>query len=141
VLENGEREEKILAAPIVGAFLEAAVEHPDERVLLGGTANVARFSRDFDVQFRPLLEALEEQVVLLQLLGNSNAGDPVMVRIGSENTVEGLESATVVSAGYGIHDVSVGSLGIVGPTRMDYPGTLSAVGAVARYIGRLLQEG
>jgi heat-inducible transcriptional repressor len=35
----------------------------------------------------------------------------------------------------------VASLGVVGPTRMDYPGTLSSVGAVARYIGRLLQEG
>lgn len=141
VLESGGRDEKVLAAPIVGAFLEAAVEHPDERVLLGGTANLARFTRDFDVQFRPLLEALEEQVVLLQLLGNANVGDAITVRIGSENAVEGLEHATVVSAQYGIHDIPVGSLGVVGPTRMDYPGTLGSVSAVARYIGRLLQEG
>ena len=141
VLDAGDRDDKVLATPVVAAFLEAAVEHPDERVLLGGTANLARFGRDFETRFRPLLEALEEQVVLLQLLGNADASDAVTVRIGSENSVEGLEAATVVSVGYGPHDMPVASLGVVGPTRMDYPGTLSSVGAVARYIGRLLQEG
>jgi heat-inducible transcriptional repressor len=141
VLEAGDRDDKVLATPIVAAFLEAAVEHPEERVLLGGTANLARFGRDFDSRYRPLLEALEEQVVLLQLLGNAGTGEGVTVRIGSENHVEGLETATVVSVGYGPTELPVASLGVVGPTRMDYPGTLSSVGAVARYIGRLLQEG
>jgi heat-inducible transcriptional repressor len=141
LLEAGTREDQALAAPVIAAFIEAAVEHPEERVLLGGTANLARFGRDFDSRFRPLLEALEEQVVLLQLLGTATTSESVTVRIGSENSVEGLEAATVVATGYGPHDAAVGSLGVVGPTRMDYPGTVSSVGAVARYISRLLQEG
>ena len=47
-------------------------DRSDERVLVGGTANLARFGDDFDRSIRPLLEALEEHVVLLQLLGEAD---------------------------------------------------------------------
>jgi heat-inducible transcriptional repressor len=47
-----------------------------------------------------------------------------------------------VSTGYGLDGVSAfASLGIIGPTRMDYPGTMGAVRAVARYVGHVLAEG
>jgi heat-inducible transcriptional repressor len=86
-----------------------------------------------------VLEALEEQVVLLKLLGE--AGDSGMtVRIGHENAYEGLNSTSVVSVGYGSGGEAVAKLGVVGPTRMDYPGTMGAVRAVARYVGQILAE-
>ena len=50
-----------------------------------------------------------------------------MVRIGHENPVEGLATASVVTSGYGADDQAVAQLGVVGPTRMDYPGTMAAV--------------
>ena len=53
--------------------------------------------------------------------------------------MEGLRSTSVVTVGYGISGVaSVGGLGVVGPTRMDYAGNISSVRAVARYVGDLL---
>src|SRR5690606_17305163 len=94
---------------------------------------------DFPLVIRPVLEALEEQVVLLKLLGE--AKDPgVTVRIGHENAHEGLHSTSVVSVGYGSGGEAVAKLGVVGPTRMDYPGTMGAVRAVARYVGQILAE-
>ncbi len=113
--------------------LETLVERAEQRVALAGTANLAL---DFTVM-RPVLEALEEQVVLLKLLGEANDPTTVRVRIGDENP-EGLRSTSVVSIGYGPGSDSLASLGVVGPTRMDYPGTMSAVRAVARYVGDLL---
>ena len=55
---------------VVAALVEAMSDHrSDERVMVGGTANLARFGDGFDVTIRPLLEALEEHVLLLKLLG------------------------------------------------------------------------
>jgi heat-inducible transcriptional repressor len=124
---------------LVSVMLEALVEKPEERVALAGTANLTRFSVDFPGTLRPVLEALEEQVVLLRLLGET-ADAGMTVRIGHENAYEGLNSTSVVSVGYGSGDQSVAKLGVIGPTRMDYPGTMGAVRAVARYVGQILAE-
>ncbi len=114
-------------------------ERSDERVAVGGTANLARFGGDFDIAIRPVLEALEEQVVLLKLLGEATA-DPT-VRIGVETGNQSLSGTAVVSSAYGSQDQVLATLGTLGPTRMDYPGTMAAVGAVARYVGRILADG
>jgi heat-inducible transcriptional repressor len=125
---------------VVATLVEAMSDHrSDERVLVGGTANLARYGDSFDVDVRPLLEALEEHVVLLRLLGEAHSGG-VLVRIGHEGPYEELASTSVVSTGYGPRDEALASLGIVGPTRMDYPGTMVAVRAVARYVSRILDE-
>ncbi len=113
--------------------------HSDERVAVSGTANLAHYG-DFDTAVRPLLEALEEHVVLLKLLGESGV-DAVTVRIGHEGPYSELAATSVVATGYGPQEFHLGSLGVVGPTRMDYPGSMAAVRAVARYVSRILDEG
>jgi heat-inducible transcriptional repressor len=62
----------------------------------------------------------------------------VRVRIGRENTHTGLAEASVVTAGYGRPGEAVARLGVLGPTRMDYPSSIAAVRAVARYLSRIL---
>ncbi|MCR1782315.1 heat-inducible transcriptional repressor HrcA [Nocardioides carbamazepini] len=127
-------------AAVVETLVEAMSDHrSDERVVVGGTANLARFGDSFETSVRPLLEALEEQVVLLKLLGEATSGGAVTVRIGAEGPYENLASTSVVATGYGPDD-ALAALGIVGPTRMDYPGTMAAVRAVARYVSRILDE-
>ena len=121
---------------LMTVVLETLVERAEERVALAGTANLTAHALDFPV-IRPVLEALEEQVVLLKLLGEANDPTTVRVRIGEENAVEGLRSTSVVSIGYG-GESALASMGVLGPTRMDYSGTMSAVRAVARYVGDLL---
>lgn len=126
---------------VVEALVEAMSDHrSDQRVAVGGAANLARYGDSFDSAVRPLLEALEEHVVLLKLLGEAGTGGLVTVRIGAEGPYEELSSTSVVSTGYGPEDQSLATLGIVGPTRMDYPGTMAAVRAVARYVTRILDE-
>ncbi len=125
---------------VVAVLVEAMSDHrSDERVVVGGTANLVRFGDVFEADVRPLLEALEEHVVLLTLLGEAHAGG-LTVRIGHEGPYQELASTSVVATGYGPQDEPLASLGIVGPTRMDYPGTMAAVRAVARYVSRILDE-
>jgi heat-inducible transcriptional repressor len=130
------------AAVLVASLVEAMSDHrSDERVAVGGTANLARFGDGFEVAIRPMLEALEEHVVLLKLLGEATSSSTVTVRIGHEGPYQELASTSVVATGYGPGDEALATLGIVGPTRMDYPGTMAAVRAVARYVSRILDEG
>jgi len=126
---------------VVEALLDAMSDHrSDERILVGGAANLARYGDSFDSAVRPLLEALEEHVVLLKLIGEATTGEPVTVRIGHEGPYQELSSTSVVAAGYGPGEEAFARLGIVGPTRMDYPGSMGAVRAVARYVSRILDE-
>jgi heat-inducible transcriptional repressor len=62
------------------------------------------------------------------------------VRIGREITHSGLAEASVVSSGYGSGGEVLARLGILGPTRMDYPTTIAAVRAVARYLSKVLAQ-
>ena len=121
-------------AVVISTLIEMALEKPEEKVVLAGTANLTRFRQDFSAQIHPILEALEEQVVLLRLLGGASSG--VQVRIGSEQSEVNLQETSVISMGYG----EVGALGVIGPTRMDYASSMAAVSAVANYVSRYLQE-
>lgn len=129
-------------APIVATLLEILAAGQTTRVVVGGVPNLTRFGAEYETTVKPVLEALEEQVVLLRLLGDAVASQPgeVAVRIGQENPYEGLRAASVVASSYGSDDL-LATLGVVGPTRMNYPSTMAAVRSVARYVGRFLAEG
>jgi heat-inducible transcriptional repressor len=139
ILESYSAADRKNVAVVISALIEMAMERPEEKVVLAGTANLARFSEDFSTHMHPVLEALEEQVVLLRLLGD--AGENVQVRIGTEQREQNLRATSLVTVGYGATDSPLGALGVLGPTRMDYAGSIAAVSAVARYVGRYLNEG
>jgi heat-inducible transcriptional repressor len=119
-------------------LLESLVEHTEERLLMGGTANLTRNAADFGGSLRSVLEALEEQVVVLRLLAHQQQAGKVTVRIGQETAVEQMAGTSMVSTAYGNADTVYGGMGVLGPTRMDYPGTIASVAAVALYIGEVL---
>ncbi|MCQ9342172.1 heat-inducible transcriptional repressor HrcA [Corynebacterium sp. 153RC1] len=120
-------------------LLETLVEQPNDRLILAGAANLTRIARDFPSGLHGVLEALEEQVVVLKLLANVADLGHVSVLIGEENQDDQLNNASVVAAGYGSAGATLGGLGVVGPTHMDYSGTMSKVHAVARYVSRVLE--
>ncbi|MCL2787815.1 MAG: heat-inducible transcriptional repressor HrcA [Micrococcales bacterium] len=123
---------------LLATVTDALREGGGERVVLAGTSNLADAVLDFDGSIGPVLEAIEEQVVMLRLLGEMSGGsEEVALRIGRENTHEGLSEASLVTAGYG-SGRAVARLGVLGPTRMDYPSSIAAVRAIARYLSRIL---
>ncbi|MFB4303448.1 heat-inducible transcriptional repressor HrcA [Actinomadura sp. NTSP31] len=129
-------DERPVAAAVLSVLLETLVENHEEKIVFAGAANLAAV--DFSQSLREVLVALEEQVVLMRLLGETGDSSTLTVRIGTENPDEGLRSTSVVAADYGVGDLTLARLGVLGPTRMDYPGTMGAVRAVARYVGQIL---
>jgi heat-inducible transcriptional repressor len=130
-----------LVRAVVRSLEDALVEEREERVVLAGTSNLARVGTDFPLTIGPVLEALEQHVVLLKLLGTAReTSDAVSVRIGHENPFAGLQSTSVVSTEYGTGQDLVAGLGVLGPTRMDYPTTMASVRAVATYVSRILAQ-
>lgn len=121
-----------------GVLVATLVEQPSDRLILAGASNLTRLTRETAASVPMVLEALEEQVVMLKLLSNVTDLDHVTVHIGEENEDVQLRSASVVTTGYGSPGNTLGGLGVVGPTYMDYPGTISKVSAVAKYVGRVL---
>jgi heat-inducible transcriptional repressor len=129
-------EDRPVVATVLSVLLETLVERHDEKIVFAGAANLA--GADFTTGLRDVLEALEEQVVLMRLLGETSADTPsaLTVRIGAENPY--LRGTSIVATGYGSGDKQLARLGVLGPTRMDYPVTMGAVRAVARYVSQIL---
>jgi heat-inducible transcriptional repressor len=130
----------IIGQAAIATLLEMVSSETSSRMVVGGMPYLTRYGAEFDTTVKPVLEALEEQVVLLKLLGEVSTAD-VTVRIGQENPYKELQSTSVVASGYGSQLDTFATLGVVGPTRMDYPSTMASVRAVARYVGRFLSEG
>ena len=139
--EQATADERHLLDAVADELIDALRPDAEERLVVAGTANLARSTPDFS-SLGPLLDAIEEQVVLLRLFTADDAptGENRMrVSIGSENNDDALAEASVVTTTYGPGTgEAVAHLGVIGPTRMDYPATMTAVRAVARYLSRFL---
>lgn len=129
--------------PLIDVISTLLATDPSTEVVVAGVPNLTRYGESYETAIRPVLEALEEQVVLLRLLGEAVSTSPgdVTVRIGQENPYAPLKTTSLVASPYGGTHETLANLGVVGPTYMDYPSTISAVRAVARYLGRFLSEG
>ncbi len=124
---------------VLDTLLEQVDANRQDKVILAGTANLAKNEDDFKGSISPMLEAIEEQVVLLRLIQEMQAEENgVSLRIGSENGLAEFSSSTVVMSGYEKEGSQVAKLGVLGPTRMDYSANISAVRAVARYLTQTL---
>ncbi len=136
---NGTRIDDALqtVARIVGEELD---DFRQDRLVMAGSATLARRENDFRGSIYPLLEAIEEQVTLLRLMGEMVADEHgLAASIGRENASFGLTEASVLTSEYDATGTRA-RVGLLGPMRMDYPTNLAAVRAVAHYLSRLLDE-
>lgn len=125
---------------IAAAVAEELEEFRQDKLVMAGAATLARRELDFRGSIHPLLEAIEEQATLVRLMAEMVADrEGLAASIGAENAAFGLSEASVVTSDYDAPG-SRARIGLMGPTRMDYPSNLAAVRAVARYLTRLLDE-
>jgi heat-inducible transcriptional repressor len=109
-----------------------------ESLYVGGVSRIAA-EQEFATAASAarLLEMLEQQVVVVSLVRNV-LDEGVTVRIGAGNRVEELRDCSLVLAPYSVEGQVAGTVGVLGPTRMDYQQALAAVAAVSHQLGRLL---
>lgn len=125
-----------LVATTLAALTPAS--HQTGELYVGGTANMAG---QFDAvsTVRSVLAVLEEQLLVVSLLGDL-VERGLSVAIGTETGVAPLAQCAVVVAPYKVDGEQVGSIGLLGPTRMDYPKALAAVQVVSSRLGESLGE-
>jgi heat-inducible transcriptional repressor len=126
--------------PILRVLAEELEEFRQDRMVMAGAATLARRESDFRGSIYPLLEAIEEQVTLLRLMTDMVPdAQGLAASIGRENEAFGLVEASVLASDYDASGTGA-RIGLLGPTRMDYPSHLAAVRAVAHYLTRMLEE-
>jgi len=128
------------ASAVVHVVAEELDEFRQDRLVMAGSANLARSEADFRGSIYPLLEAIEEQVTILKLMSEMVADEHgLATSIGRENEAFGLGEASVLASDYDATGARA-RVGLLGPMRMDYPTNLAAVRAVARYLSRILDD-
>ena len=131
---------RVFVERVLDALISLVEANRQEKLVVSGAANLAKHDEDFSGELSRVLEAIEEQVVLLKLLDELHADQHgVGLRIGSELGVQGLSRASIVVTGYESRGTEVAKLGVLGPTRMDYSANIASVRAVARYLTRILE--
>ena len=134
-------QDELLVARVTQALTEQFAEYRHDKLVMAGAANLARTEDDFSGSIYPVLEALEQQVVLLRLFGEMAADlNGVSASIGRENASFGLGETSIIASNYRSSAGELARLGVLGPTRMDYSNNLAAVRAVARYLSRQLGD-
>jgi heat-inducible transcriptional repressor len=115
--------------------------HEDEpdHVFVGGTARMAQAFDAVDT-VREVLGILEEQYVVVGLLRDV-LDRGLSVAIGTEHGYEGLAECALVVAPYEVEGERAGTIGVLGPTRMNYPEAMAAVAVVSQRLGKHLSEG
>jgi heat-inducible transcriptional repressor len=112
-----------------------------ERVFRGGTAKILAPDKFADLAIaHQVVEVLEHPPNLSPLFTAVRQAGEILVYIGHEVPVEQMQNCAVIFATYGAGGDRRGTLGVVGPTRMDYPHTISAVEAVARSLSRIFDS-
>ncbi len=110
----------------------------DDHVYMGGTSAVAAAFDAVEV-VREVLHTLEQQFIVVSLVSDI-VQRGMSVAIGVEHGVEPLSACSVVVSPVVVEGLHVGSVGLLGPTRMNYPQALATVDVVSQQLGRRLEE-
>ncbi|MBD3917918.1 heat-inducible transcriptional repressor HrcA [Paenibacillus sp. PR3] len=115
------------------------VDEHEHRVFLGGATNMLTQPEFKDVdKVKTILDLLEETPTLSKMLSSTQSG--IQVRIGTENKHAAINDCSVITATYAVNGQSLGTIGILGPTRMDYAKVIGLLDVVSRDMAALLSR-
>ncbi len=138
VLTIARRSGDAVVDDVAGAAVAVACGGHDERIYVGGASAVVEQFDAIESVSRVLRILEEEYAVIAMLRELLDRG--LSVAIGSETGLEPLADCSVVLAPYDVEGQPAGTIGVLGPTRMNYPQALAAVGVVSRRLGRSLSD-
>jgi heat-inducible transcriptional repressor len=132
--------ERDFLATLTPAFTELE-QTAENNLFMEGAARLLSENRFQELsQIAGLMEVLEHRRALLGVLRASLTEPSVYLRIGEENPTPALQSVSIVAANYGLARRNLGSVSVIGPVRMDYPGAIGAVREAARELSRFVAE-
>ncbi|MFW6237682.1 MAG: heat-inducible transcriptional repressor HrcA [Halanaerobiales bacterium] len=120
--------------------LDKIAKSRDLRIYIGGTSYILEQPEFSDLEtLKKVLNIFDEKERLRKLIADST-DDGLEVRIGHENELEEMQNCSLVLAAYSLGKRARGKIGVVGPTRMEYPRVISTVDFVSRVLGEIISE-
>lgn len=124
--------------------VDATVKSAEKvQVHMSGTKNILAFPEFSDVQkAKDIFQTLEEKDVLVTLLGKSEEEEDggLKIMIGTENNIQEMKDCSIITASYKMSETTRGSIGIIGPTRMDYSQVVSVLNTMVKNIENVLKS-
>ena len=106
-----------------------------------GATNIMQSPEFSDMEkMRVLLQAFEEKTRIVKLLDKALSAQGIQIFIGAENELNEMTNCSVVAAPYSRENYSLGTLGVIGPTRMDYSSIIPIVDYTARILGKIMDS-
>ena len=131
--------DEMMAAAVALADQAMQPAEDDEPYRVQGQANLFRFDETNNAnQLQQLFQVFQSKRDMLGLLDRCIQSDDMQVFIGSEAGIEGLDDFSIISAPYGSKDNTLGVLGVIGPTRMEYSKVIATVDITARLLSLAL---
>ncbi|MDZ7672084.1 MAG: heat-inducible transcriptional repressor HrcA [Halanaerobiales bacterium] len=125
---------------IINKEIDELIKPEDVRIYIGGTSYILDQPEFNDIEYlKKVLNILDHEDNLKKLIKAKNNKE-LEVRIGHENEIEEMQRCSVVIANYSIGDKAVGKIGVLGPTRMEYPRVISTVNIVSDILSKIISE-
>jgi len=131
--------ERRVLAPLFEAMIETVETEEDVTIYTSGVKNILGFPEFSNIEkAKAIFQALEEKKLLITLLGGESS-EEIRIVIGAENTHVQLQDCSIVKANYRLDGSTYGSIGVIGPTRMDYMQAASMLNGVINIINQTLK--
>lgn len=133
-----------MSSKLLGTIVKAikeCLDSIDSAVFTEGEINIFNYPEFQDIiKAKMFLKTMQEKDKVLSAMANSFSRGGILVRIGTENVLDELKDCSLITATYSIDDVVIGSIGIIGPTRMKYGKVLSSVKLVSNQLNKQLNN-
>lgn len=138
--DTGALRSPLLAARAVSVIMDIFSHEDYEKVYVGGTVNLLKYlDEEGAKRIENLLKHFEEQYFLLNMLSEALRSTEPLVRIGDENIYKELQYFSLVATPYAIGEEMMGTVSVLGPTRMDYARVIPTVDFIAKSLSRTLE--
>jgi heat-inducible transcriptional repressor len=132
---------KEILIPILDSVVDCINQIDDREVYLDGTTNIFNYPEFRDVsKAKEFLNIMDEKEILCKLLKDHINKKGITVQIGTENDIEEIKDCSLITTTYSLGDFVIGSIGVIGPTRMEYSRVISALNYVREKVNQELSK-
>ncbi|KNY26796.1 heat-inducible transcriptional repressor HrcA [Pseudobacteroides cellulosolvens] len=124
---------KEILIPIIDGIVDSINNIDYSDVYLEGTTNILNFPEFMDiVKAKEFLNVLDEKEKIYKILNDKNGTESIGVHIGTENDIQQIKDCSLITATYSIGNIVLGTIGVIGPTRMEYAKVISSMNFLKR---------
>jgi heat-inducible transcriptional repressor len=128
-------------SPILNEIIDCINLIDNEDIYMDGATNIFNYPEFRDIiKAKEFLNILDEKDVVCRLLSEGMGMDDIKVQIGAENQIDGIKDCSLITTTYSLGDTVIGKIGVIGPTRMEYPRVISSMNYIRKKINQEIKK-